>query len=74
MLVGSAIVRWRLISDWRLTWAVLAAAGIASGIGLGFVAERPMLAWRGELLRRLKSGRGGRPRRVAAPVLAAPRY
>ncbi len=46
MLEGSAILRWGLISDWRATWAVLSVAGIAWGIALGLLAERPIMDWR----------------------------
>ncbi|HMB05750.1 MAG TPA: acyltransferase [Isosphaeraceae bacterium] len=74
MLIGSAILRRGLVSDWRLTWAILSVAGIASGLVLAFVAERPVMTWRGELLRRLKSGRSASPRRIPAPMLGAQRY
>ncbi len=54
MLTGSAILRWQLISDWRVTWLVLCSVGIGSGVLLGELAERPIMAWRAGYLRRLK--------------------
>lgn len=52
MLAGSAILRWNLISDWRLTWMILTSVGIGSGILLGHFAERPIMAWRAGYLKR----------------------
>ena len=52
MLTGSAILRWNLVSDWRLTWMMLTSAGIGSGIFLGYFAERPIMTWRAGYLRR----------------------
>lgn len=55
VLLGSALLRGELsISSCFLTWVVLTAAGIASGILLGFVAERPIMEWRLQFLRRLR--------------------
>jgi peptidoglycan/LPS O-acetylase OafA/YrhL len=73
MLVGSVIMRWGLISDWKLTWAILSVVGIGSGIVLGFMVEQPIMARRSELLRRLKSGRAASPRRIPASMLGAQR-
>jgi peptidoglycan/LPS O-acetylase OafA/YrhL len=57
MLVGSAILRWRLVTDWRVTWAILVLVGLSSGIALGYLAERPIMRWRAALLRRIGSSR-----------------
>jgi peptidoglycan/LPS O-acetylase OafA/YrhL len=54
MLTGSAILRWQLISDWRVTWLLLWSVGIGSGVLLGQLAERPIMAWRAGYLKRLK--------------------
>ena len=35
MLTGSAILRWNLVGDWRLTWVILTGVGIGSGIAPG---------------------------------------
>ncbi|HMB02630.1 MAG TPA: hypothetical protein VKP69_02685, partial [Isosphaeraceae bacterium] len=73
MLVGSANMRWGPVADWKLTWAILSVVGIGSGIVLGFMAEQPIMAWRSELLRRLKPGRAASPRRIPASVLGVQR-
>jgi peptidoglycan/LPS O-acetylase OafA/YrhL len=57
MLVGSAILRWNLVSDWRITWAILFFVGVSSGIALGFLVEKPILDWRKSFLRRFESPR-----------------
>jgi peptidoglycan/LPS O-acetylase OafA/YrhL len=70
MLTGSVILRWRLVSDWRLTWAILTTVGISSGVVLGYLAERPIMAWRSAFLKRLKPSRPEPGRGVtAAPIL-----
>jgi peptidoglycan/LPS O-acetylase OafA/YrhL len=73
MLLGSVNMRWGLVSDWRLTWLILSVVGIATGIVLGFVAERPIMIWRSGLLRRMKSSGEGAPRRVPAPMVGMER-
>ena len=73
MLVGSALLRSGLVADWRVTWALLAAAGIASGFALGFLAEKPIMDWRGAMLKRLKTGRPEPSRRISAAVLGTQR-
>lgn len=56
--------------DWRLTWIALSFAGIASGLILGYVAERPLMTWRAGLLRQLKDERPTREATAgAAPIL-----
>ena len=70
MLEGSAILRWGLISDWRATWAVLSVTGIAWGVALGLLAERPIMDWRSAMLRRLKAAQPGSPRKTPASVLS----
>ena len=54
MFVGSLIMRGDLISDWRITWALLVALGLGTGVPLGWLVERPLMEWRGAMLRRLK--------------------
>ncbi|MBV8266574.1 MAG: acyltransferase [Planctomycetaceae bacterium] len=70
MLVGSAILRWGLIPDWRATWAVLSVSGISWGIALGLLAERPIMDWRSVMLRRLKAAHQGSPRKTPASVVS----
>jgi peptidoglycan/LPS O-acetylase OafA/YrhL len=70
MLTSWVILRAKLNLDWRLTWAVATGVAIASGIALGHLAERPILAWRAALLRRQE--RAYRPRvydSVDGPIL-----
>lgn len=55
MWLGSLMIRSGYVGhDWRLTWGVLTAVGITTGLILGRAAERPLMAWRAGLLRRLK--------------------
>ena len=63
MLTGSVILRWNLVGDWRVTWMILTGVGIGSGVLLGHFAERPIMAWRAEYLRRRH--RLPRPRHTA---------
>lgn len=60
MVAGSVILHWKLNLDWRLTWFLSTSIAIVTGIALGHLAERPILAWRSALLRRHESVR--RPR------------
>lgn len=56
VFLGSIQLRDRPpISGGFLTWVVLTLVGIAVGVVLGFVAERPLMEWRTRMLRRLKS-------------------
>jgi peptidoglycan/LPS O-acetylase OafA/YrhL len=73
MLLGSVMIRQGWVADWRLTWLILSVVPIALGIVLGFVAERPILAWRSDLLRRLKSSGEGSRQRLPGPVLGMER-
>jgi peptidoglycan/LPS O-acetylase OafA/YrhL len=69
MLTGSALMKWHVVDDWRVTCAILAAVGIASGLVLGHVAERPVMAWRAGYLKRLRRSESASARgRAAAPV------
>jgi peptidoglycan/LPS O-acetylase OafA/YrhL len=54
MLTGWVILHWKVQLDWRLIWASTATVAIASGIVLGYFAERPIMAWRAGLLKRHK--------------------
>ena len=66
LLIATAISHWGLISDWRVSWACLTVAGIGFGVALGWLVERPTMAWRAGLLKRLKEG-PGRPS-IALPT------
>jgi peptidoglycan/LPS O-acetylase OafA/YrhL len=57
MLVASAILRWNLVDDWRITWTILFVVGVSSGVALGYLIEKPILEWRKSLLRRFDSPR-----------------
>jgi peptidoglycan/LPS O-acetylase OafA/YrhL len=71
LLVGSAILRWKLVSDWRLTWLILVSVGISTGIALGYLAERPIMNRRAAFLSRLRSQRTPPARGdVKVPVLS----
>ncbi len=54
LLIATVISHWRLVSDWRVTWSILVVSGISSGLLLGWLAERPIMAWRAGFLKRLK--------------------
>jgi len=69
MLTGSAILKWHLVSDWRLTWFILTSVGIGSGVLLGYLAERPIMAWRAGYLKHLKQSRMVPAHGGAAPIL-----
>src|SRR5262249_55214973 len=58
MLAGSLILRYRLVADWRITWALLFVLGTVSGTALGWLLERPVMSWRANLLRSLRARRG----------------
>lgn len=67
MWLGSMMIRLNLVADdWRVTWVVLSAAGIGSGLVLGYVAERPLMAWRAGFLKGLKS-ESPAPRAAGSP-------
>jgi peptidoglycan/LPS O-acetylase OafA/YrhL len=69
MLAGSCVMRWGLIGDWRITWAVLVALGLGSGVVLGRFVEAPVMAWRAACLRRLKTRHtASRPARPVGAV------
>ncbi|WP_165246671.1 acyltransferase family protein [Paludisphaera soli] len=72
MWLGSVMTRagW-LADDWRVTWLVLSAAGIGSGLILGFVAERPLMTWRAGMLKKLKATE--RADAAPSPILGMPR-
>jgi peptidoglycan/LPS O-acetylase OafA/YrhL len=70
MLLASAQLRWHIIADWRLTWLLLTLAGILFGTALGYLVERPMMAWRALLLRQLKAPRTRGAEAIPAPVLS----
>jgi peptidoglycan/LPS O-acetylase OafA/YrhL len=57
MLISSVIVRWDLITDWRITWAILFLTGTSSGVALGYLLERPILGWRKSFLQRFETPR-----------------
>jgi peptidoglycan/LPS O-acetylase OafA/YrhL len=55
VLTGAAILHWKLHLDWRLIWALSSSIAILIGVVLGYLAERPIMAWRASLLKRFKS-------------------
>jgi peptidoglycan/LPS O-acetylase OafA/YrhL len=59
LLLAAVISHWDLVSDWRVTYAILVGSGIGVGLILGWGAERPIMAWRAGLLKRLKDGSNG---------------
>jgi peptidoglycan/LPS O-acetylase OafA/YrhL len=61
ILLGAAIARWEIVLPCGLIWVLFTGLGIGSGIALGFLAERPIMDWRGRLLQRLKSANAGAP-------------
>ncbi|MGC1721707.1 MAG: acyltransferase [Isosphaeraceae bacterium] len=69
MLTGSIILRWNLVSDWRLTWVILTSVGIGSGILLGHFAERPIMAWRAGYLKRLRQSHPAPAHGGVSPIL-----
>ena len=56
LMVGLAIKNWGAASPWRLVWLVGTSVAISSGLILGYLAERPIMAGRG-YLKRLKQSR-----------------
>jgi peptidoglycan/LPS O-acetylase OafA/YrhL len=52
--LGAIIIRWQLVSDWRITWLILTTVGITTGVFLGYLAERPIMSWRARYLRQWK--------------------
>ena len=73
LLLATANARWGLISDWRATWSVLVGSGIGVGVALGWVAERPIMAWRADLLGRLKGPSRPRPAAIPSTLLEVSR-
>ena len=71
LLMASAIARWGLVSRWGVSWFAFAASGIAVGVAMGWWAERPLMAWRANLLRRLKEPAVGRPIARPSAILEA---
>jgi len=72
MLVGSWVMRWGGISDWRVTCLLLLAVGLALGPPLGWLLERPMMARRASWLRGL-GARGSREEPASGRATAARR-
>jgi peptidoglycan/LPS O-acetylase OafA/YrhL len=73
MLVASAVMRWKLIDDWRITWVILVFVGVSSGVALGFLAERPIMAWRASWLKSRKApGRSPASGRLGGSVWVNP--
>lgn len=73
MLVGSWVMRTGAVADWRATWLLLVAVGWVSGAALGWLLERPTMAWRAAILRRSTEGPPrGAPDRPTAVVRPAP--
>lgn len=70
MLVGSWLMRVSFVADWRMTWAIMVAAGLVSGTALGWYLERPVMAWRAATLRRLREKSAGARTVPGRPVAA----
>ena len=69
LLVGSAIKNWSAASPWWLVWLVGTSVAISSGVILGYLAERPIMAWRAGYLKRLKQSRMVPAHGGVAPIL-----
>ena len=54
MLVGSWIMRTGVVTDWRLTWALLVAVGLTVGAAGAWLLERPVMGWRAGFLSQMK--------------------
>ena len=67
MFVGSLLLRSHLAIDSRLTWAILVASGLLSGLALGWWLERPFMAWRSGWLK----SRGARDTKKLAAGLSS---
>ncbi len=52
MLIASAMLRWELIPDWRVTWVLLSTCGIVFGLALAYLLEKPLMKWRAGWLKR----------------------
>jgi peptidoglycan/LPS O-acetylase OafA/YrhL len=55
MFAGSMLIRGRVEIDWRWTWLALVLLGLFSGAALGWLVERPLMAYRARLLKESKS-------------------
>jgi peptidoglycan/LPS O-acetylase OafA/YrhL len=69
MFTASLIKKWNPASDWRLTWIILTGVGIGAGLLLGYFAERPIMAWRAEYLKRLRQSLPAPAHGGTAPLL-----
>jgi len=70
LLWAAAAREWGLFADWRLTWAAMVGSGIGLGVALGWLAERPIMAWRAGLLDRLKRRASSSSSTMAIPAAA----
>jgi len=73
LLWAAAVSEWGLIADWRLTWCLMVASGIGSGLALGWLAERPIMAWRAGFLRGLKERPAASPAAIPSRALGVHR-
>lgn len=71
MLIGSAIMRWRLLTDWRWIWVVLSSAGILCGIALAYLVEKPLMKQRAAWLKRPRVSASAGQRRPTPSALGA---
>ncbi len=53
LLIATAISHWGLVESWWVTWLILVGSGVGAGLALGWLAERPIMAWRADFLKRL---------------------
>jgi len=72
LLWATAVSEWGVSSDWRMTWALMVASGIGAGLAIGWLAERPIMAWRSGFLRRLKEQSATSPIAIPAGAIGAP--
>jgi peptidoglycan/LPS O-acetylase OafA/YrhL len=59
MLAGSWILRSRVTTDWRVTFVLLTVVGLASGVVLGWLVEKPLMARRAAWLKQRKTRPAG---------------
>ena len=69
LMVGSTIKKWGATSPWWLVWLVGTGVAISSGLILGYLAERPIMAWRAGYLKRLRQSHPASAHGGVTPIL-----